>query len=100
MVNNGGTRKFSLPGLGRRAVVLALVLLSGGSAAAENAPKRLAPMPLSLVTHLCTHVDRSPINFSADGAWVAHTVALPETVPGSEIAGFSPTGLPSAEGRQ
>jgi dipeptidyl aminopeptidase/acylaminoacyl peptidase len=71
-----------------------------GTAGADEAPPRRVPLPLSLAAHLRTHDMRSPINFSPDGVWLAHTVELAETVPGTAARGYTPTGVPLGEGMQ
>jgi len=40
------------------------------------------PLPLEIAVSVHGHHARSSINFSPDGAWIAHTVETDETVPG------------------
>jgi dipeptidyl aminopeptidase/acylaminoacyl peptidase len=57
------------------------------------------PLPLQVVVSVHGHNGRSPIHFSPDGQWIAHTVTTDETVPRDARAMlYSPTGVPFGEG--
>ena len=56
------------------------------------------PLPVQVALALRGHNGRSPINFSPDGAWIAHTVETDETVPRGSSYAYSDTGFPFAEG--
>ena len=56
------------------------------------------PLPLEIAVSLHSHNGRSPINFSPDGAWIAHTVQTDETVPRGSGRRYAETGFPLAEG--
>jgi hypothetical protein len=55
------------------------------TAAQTQAPVR-EPLPLDVVVSLRGHNGRSPINFSPDGQWIAHTVQTDETVPRDSLS--------------
>ena len=91
--------------VGARGVQIATLLASslpfgtGGGLAAqapENDPPR--PLPLEVALEIRGHNGRSPINFSADGSWIAHTVETAETVPRGDSYAYADTGFPFAEG--
>ncbi|NOT07980.1 MAG: S9 family peptidase [Gemmatimonadales bacterium] len=66
--------------------------------AQASAPSR-EPLPLDVALALRGHNSRSPINFSPNGEWIAHTVQSAENVPRDSTAfSYSPTGFPFAEG--
>ena len=56
------------------------------------------PLPLEVALSLRGHNGRSPVNVSADGEWVAHTVESADTLPRGASSSYSATGFPFAEG--
>src|SRR6185436_7556236 len=83
------------PGL----IAIAVAGLSTPSILAQDPTKRSAPLPLDVVVAQRGHNSRSPINFSPDGEWIAHTIQGIDRVPrdgGSRR--YSATGFPFAEG--
>jgi len=75
-----------------------IMVLLAGSLAAQAAPVR-EPLPIDVALNLTQHNGRSPISFSPDGQWIAHTVGLPETLTRDTISSvYSSTGVSFAEG--
>jgi dipeptidyl aminopeptidase/acylaminoacyl peptidase len=67
--------------------------------AAQSSARLREPLPLDLVLSLHGHNTRSPVNFSPDGEWIAHTVKSEEQVARDSVAiSYSPTGFPFSEG--
>ncbi|MYA42202.1 MAG: hypothetical protein F4Z31_10675 [Gemmatimonadetes bacterium] len=56
------------------------------------------PLPLEIAVSVHGHSARTPINFSPDGAWIAHTVQTDETVPRGSGRRYAETGFPFGEG--
>ncbi len=57
------------------------------------------PLPIDMALGMHAHNGRSPVNFSPDGQWIAHTVATDDTVPRDKVGtSYSATGFPFAEG--
>jgi len=76
----------------------AVLLLFGASELVAQERTREA-LPLDVAVSVRDHNVRSPINFSPDGEWLAHTVATDETVPRDSVGWWhSPTGFPFGEG--
>ncbi|MEM6703311.1 MAG: hypothetical protein AAF690_11420, partial [Acidobacteriota bacterium] len=56
------------------------------------------PLPIDVVLSLRQHNGRSPINISADGQWVAHTIEATEKVMRGVSRAYADTGFPFADG--
>lgn len=68
-------------------------------APAQTAARVREPLPLDVVVSVRAHNGRSPINFSPDGEWIAHTIATDDNVPRDGVSfRFSATGSSFAEG--
>ncbi len=92
--------------VGLSAVVATAAALRVAKQAYAHEPEQQAatastyePLPLEVAASVQGHNGRSPIHFSPDGEWIAHTVTTNETVPRDAMAMlYSPTGVPFGEG--
>lgn len=78
--------------------VFLLSLMAGELVAQARGATRPDPLPLEVAVSLRGHNGRSPVNFSPEGAWIAHTVETDGTVPRSTSYAYADTGFPFAEG--
>jgi len=78
----------------------ASLLVTGVHAASAQTPAKLRePLPLEVAASIREHNTRSPINYSPDGEWIAHTIATGETIPRDSLSDqFAATGFSFAEG--
>lgn len=65
---------------------------------AQESQKLSDPFPVEVPTIWRAHNFRSPISFSADGVWIAHTIFASDTIERGNSGLFTPTGVPLAEG--
>ena len=89
------------PDRGLRGTFTALLLgclIPGTASAQAETPGARLPLPLEVAVAMQGHNGRSPIGFSPDGAWIAHTVQTAERVPRSSSYAYADTGFPFAEG--
>jgi dipeptidyl aminopeptidase/acylaminoacyl peptidase len=81
---------------------VALLLVLSTASATAQAPGRdetmREPLPLDVAVSLRGHNGRSPVNFSPDGEWIAHTIETDETVPRGSSSRYADTGFPFSEG--
>ncbi|MXX73828.1 MAG: prolyl oligopeptidase family serine peptidase [Holophagales bacterium] len=82
-------------------MLIAMVVLASATSVAlaqATGTQIREPLPLEVTVSLHGHNTRSPINFSPDGAWIAHTVQTDETVPRGSGGRYAETGFPFGEG--
>src|SRR5262245_5613020 len=90
-------RQLSVRSLCSAIITVCIAALHGVEA--QSATKLRAPLPLDVALSVRTHNGRSPINFSPDGRWIAHTVLSDETVARDTVSErYAASGFPFAEG--
>ena len=86
---------------GARSVLIAMIVLGSATPvvlAQSTGTQVREPLPLDIAVSVHGRNTRAPINFSPDGAWIAHTVMTDETVPQALGQMYTETGFPFGEG--
>jgi dipeptidyl aminopeptidase/acylaminoacyl peptidase len=85
----------------RDVAAAALVIAAPGDLAAQrsavDAPLS-EPLPLEVIVSLRSHAGRSPVSFSPDGAWLAHTIDTADRLTRGPSRVYTATGVPLFEG--
>ncbi len=86
---------------GARSVLIAMIVLGSATPVVLAQPTGTQirePLPLEIAVSVHDRNTRAPINFSPDGAWIAHTVMTDEIVPQALGQMYTETGFPFGEG--
>lgn len=89
------------PLIARRVVLASAIVCADVFAQSGAAPPAAEqrPLPLDVAVSLNAHNTRSPIGISADGRWLAHTIATVDRIARDSVSGrYSARGVPFAEG--
>lgn len=81
------------------AIGASLLVMGVHAVSAQTPAKIREPLPLEVAASIREHNTRSPINYSSDGEWIAHTIQSDETIPRDTLSDiFAATGFSFAEG--